>query len=780
MKSVYIICSCLLLASTGALAQCPSSINLQGEFAPRQSHGMLLNLSRTPQGLRPIQAESAAPDAWTTLSVGSRRRQVESQVQTGPEQVLYALKGGSDGQYSCAGLIFDSLGNLYGTTISGGNGTTCLSRCGTVFELAPNGSGGWTETVLYSFQGGSDGAYPSSGLIFDQSGNLYGTAYGGGGSGQCYAGCGTVFELRRNGSGGWKETILYSFQGGNDGANPSSGLIFDRTGNLYGTTEWSVFELSPSGSGGWTETTLLDFGGSAFPSGLIFDQSGNLYGTTYVGGSGNCHLDVSPHETYGGCGTAFELSPNGSGGWTDTVLYNFLGLFSTQGGNDGAYPSAGLTFDKTGNLYGTTVEGGIAGCAGNVGCGTVFELSPSGSGGWTETVLHRFQGIAKDGAYPYSGLIFDQSGSLYGTAYYGGSGLYGWDGTVFELSPNGSGGWVDTTLYSFQAGNDGSNPASGLVIDQSGSLYGTTVAGGGTGCGGGGCGVVYEVFKVPSGTFSPTNITFGNQAPGASSSPQVVTLTNSGRLPLTISSIGITGTNSGDFAQTNNCPSSLAQSSSCNISVTFTPTAGGNRQAELQVADNAPGSPQGAALSGTGEDFSLSVTSQTSLTVTAGQAANYTIAVSPISGFAQKVALNCSGAPPESTCSISPSSVTLDGTHSPSANVAVVTSGASAGLVHPAGFTTSSRFALWLAFSGLPGLLLLGGGVRKRYSRALCWLLPACVLLLVITWSGCGGGSSGSSGGGTPPGTYTLAVTGTYTAGSVNLVNSTKLTLVVQ
>jgi uncharacterized repeat protein (TIGR03803 family) len=803
-------------------------------------------------------------------------------VQNGPEQVLYAFQGGNDGEYPSSGLIFDSSGNLYGTAAYGGGGACTdpggYAGCGTVFELSPNGNGGWTETVLYSFKGGG-GEKPTSGVIFDQAGNLYGTTLAGGTDGE-----GTVFELSPNGNGGWTETVLYSFQGGSDGYYPE-GVIFDGKGNLYGITVYggihdcykffgtcgTVFELSPNGSGGWIKTTIYEFmanngdDGYAPNAGLIFDHFGNLYGTTNLGGQ------------VGG-GIVFELSPNGSGGWSETILYDFLG------GSDGSAPGAGVIFDQSGNLYGTTIWEGARCNFGN-GCGTVFELSPNGSGGWTKTILYSFLGY-NDGWWPTAVLTFDSSGNLYSTTLYGGGDGCGNNGcgTVFELSPNGSGGWTESILYGFQGGSDGGSPSYGLILDQAGHLYGTAPEGGPC------CGVVFEVTKEAFGTFSPANLNFGNQTVGIASSPQVVTLTDSGGLPLTITSIDVTGVNSGDFDQTNNCPASLAAHSSCTINVTFTPTAAGNRSAAvavtdnapsspqslplsgvgvlpavtfspaslnfsnqtvgtksspqvttvtntgagtlnitsigitgtnssefaetnncpsslspsdsckisvtfaptalgsaaalLSVADNAPGSPQGASLTGTADvgDFSLSVTSQTSVTVTPGQAANYGIAVSPVDGFAQKVSLSCSGAPAQSTCTISPSSVTLNGTDSAPANVAVVTSGSSASVLRPAGFpSASTRYALWLAFSGLPGVMLLGSGFRKRHSRVLYGLLLLCVLLLVLTWSGCGGGSgSGAGTVGTPLGTYTLTVTGTYTAGPANLVHSTKLTLVVQ
>jgi uncharacterized repeat protein (TIGR03803 family) len=286
------------------------------------------------------------------------RRHLKPPGQTGPEQVLYAFQGGNDGSSPSSGLILDSSGNLYGTTENGGGGTDCSGNyagCGTVFELSPNGSGGWTETILYSFQGGSDGALPTSGLVFDQAGNLYGTTRFGGGT------FGTVFELSPKGSGGWTETILYTFTNNSDGA---------------------------------------------YPQGLIFDQKGNLYGTT-VGGGGLCGGGFNP------CGTVFELSPNGSGGWTETSLYVFQV-------SDGIWnPNPGLVFDQAGNLFGTTPASGENGCVEGYGCGAVFELSPNGSGGWKETLLFSFQG-GSDGVGPNPGLMFDQAGNLYGTAQAGG------------------------------------------------------------------------------------------------------------------------------------------------------------------------------------------------------------------------------------------------------------------------------------------------------------------------------------------------------------------------
>src|ERR1700690_2745696 len=279
-----------------------------------------------------------------------------------------------------------------------------------------------------------------------------------------------------------QETVLHSFNhNGTDGQRPAAGLIFDAAKiNLYGTTNsggtygyGTVFELTPQSGGGWTERVLYSFclqanctDGAAPYAGLKFDAAGNLYGTTTAGG------------TYG-YGTVFELTPAMGGSWTEQVLYSFC---SRTNCTDGAAPYAGLIFDAAGNLYGTTIAGGIyntnSSCTG--GCGTVFEMTPAG-GGWTETVLYSFcpAMYCFDGAQPYAGLIFNAAGNLlYGTTYAGGTGGNG--GTVFELTPAVGGGWTEAVLYSFCPENfceyrfDGFNPYAGLVIDAADDLYGTT------------------------------------------------------------------------------------------------------------------------------------------------------------------------------------------------------------------------------------------------------------------------------------------------------------------
>ncbi|HEY5047971.1 MAG TPA: choice-of-anchor tandem repeat GloVer-containing protein [Rhizomicrobium sp.] len=352
---------------------------------------------------------------------------------TGTESVLHAFTGLPDGSGPAGGLIADSAGNFYGTTANGGIGeeSFCKTGCGTVFRLTPGGK----EKVLYAFTAGTDGYGPVGGVIVDSAGNLYGTTIDGGSNEHCGSdsfGCGTVFKLTAGGT----ESLLHVFMGGSqsDGAFPAGRLISDSSGNLYGTTgaggstdscgtAWegcgTVFKLTPDG----TETLLHAFAGGsdgAYPAGaLIEDGSGNLYGTTVAGGSSdNCG------EGAHGCGTVFKISSNG----TETILHAFAG------GSDGAYPLGALFTDSAGNLYGETGAGGSTKtCKLGLlpkasGCGTVFEISSTG----TETVLHVFKGSkASDGAYPGAGLIADSAGNLYGSTAGGGvAGCAGGIGTV--------------------------------------------------------------------------------------------------------------------------------------------------------------------------------------------------------------------------------------------------------------------------------------------------------------------------------------------------------------
>ncbi len=313
---------------------------------------------------------------------------------------LYTFTGGADGGYPGADLVQDKHGNLYGTTQAGGvTSSRYSSGAGVVFKIDTGGH----ESVLYSFTGGADGAYPVAGLVRDKHGNLYGTTeYGGDLNSNDGIGSGVVFEVDTGGH----ESVLHTFTDGADGGIPHAGLVRDKHGNLYGTAEEGggssgggvVFKLSSAGHYS-VVYSFTDGDGIVPVAGLILDKQGNIYGTTQVGGNPS------------GYGTAFKVDPSGH----EIILHTFTG------GSDGAFLFAGLVRDKQGNLYGTTYAGG------NPGDGVVFKLDPSGN----ETILHTFTGGA-DGASPIAGLVKDKHGNLYGTTVDGGaSGA----GVVFKLTP---------------------------------------------------------------------------------------------------------------------------------------------------------------------------------------------------------------------------------------------------------------------------------------------------------------------------------------------------------
>jgi uncharacterized repeat protein (TIGR03803 family) len=408
------------------------------------------------------------------------------------EAVLHGFAGGADGVSPEAGLIADASGNLYGTTDTGGT-----SNAGTVFRLAPPAvaGGAWTNTVLYSFQGGADGDFSQAPLLPGGGGILYGTTEQGGASG-----FGTVFALTPPAVGGtaWGKTILFAFTGGADGGYPytGAGLIIDTKGDLYGTTlrggsksDGTAFMLAPPAVAGmpWTETVLHSFTGGKdgyFPkAGLLAGAGGVLYGTT-AGGGASFHCS-------GGCGTLFLLTPPlpGATKWTKTTLHSF------GSGKDGSDPQSVLIADANGALYGTTYAGGGASAC-SFGCGTVFRLAPPVAAGakWTATTLHAFQS-GTDTEFPEAGLVADPGGALYGTAF----GAYpNRLGAAFKLAPPvvaGATRWTETILHGFTGNPDGSNPAGGLLAGAGGVFYGTTEDGGGAGSGicGRGCGSVFQI-----------------------------------------------------------------------------------------------------------------------------------------------------------------------------------------------------------------------------------------------------------------------------------------------
>jgi uncharacterized repeat protein (TIGR03803 family) len=416
----------------------------------------------------------------------------------GTGKTIHTFSELSRGANPDASLIADSSGNLYGTTYSGG-----AYNHGEVFELSLNADGTFTQTTLYSFAGAPDGANPAANLTFDPSGNLYGTTASGGTgqASQCPPGCGTVFKLGPKSGGGWSESVLYSFTG-SGGSEPFTGVVLDPQGNLYGAAPYTgyyngwgmIFELSPTGPT-WTETTLYTFSGGtdggAPASTPILDSAGNLYGSVgYVSGNST--------------GLVYELSP-GANGWTEKVLYRF------SGGNDGGEPSSMLLMDSNGNLYGTTALGG---CQGQ---GTIFEMSPSAGGSWTERALYCFKYNTGDGADPSGTIAFDAAGNLYGTTQDGGAYFYG---TAYQLRRDGSGEWSEHVITSFSDGVDGAYPESGVYVDASGNVYAATPIGASPACKftgwyDPGCGAVVKLSPRSGGPWQSTVISQFGSTDGA-------------------------------------------------------------------------------------------------------------------------------------------------------------------------------------------------------------------------------------------------------------------------
>jgi len=411
------------------------------------------------------------------------------------ETVLYTFTGGNDGGIGGNNLVADWQGNLYGTVNVGGNKSTkCepwtgFTGCGVVFKLTRDRHGSWSETVLHVFTAGEDGGVPNGGLILDYAGNLYGTALFGGNDkpANCQAGgsyppgCGVVFKLTPTEHGPWNETVLYTFTGGADGNEPGSSLTFDSQGNLYGTTS--------------------------------------------IGGNLSC-------GSYG-CGVVFKLTPTAEGPWTESVLYTF------NNGADGGFPiENGVTFDAQGNLYGTAFYGGdlSVSCIGNPGCGVVYQLAPTPSGPWTETVLHAFTG-GTDGAMPSFGVTLDFFGHVYGSTFYGGDtsgsnclGGFGFGapsgcGVVYELTQT-QGVWNETPLYTFTGGSDGLGGSGPLLLDWAGNLYGMADFGGDLaaqnadcylGTQQAGCGVVFKLTPAEQAPWTESVLyTFTGGTDGAS------------------------------------------------------------------------------------------------------------------------------------------------------------------------------------------------------------------------------------------------------------------------
>ena len=390
-------------------------------------------------------------------------------------QLLHTFEG-PDG-IGPGALAIDGAGKLYGSAVRGGIhncSSPGQSGCGTIFELSPENSQ-WVFESLYQFKSNTDGWSPNAPLTLGAAGSVYGTTLDGGVEG----GGGSVFRLWPSCKDPgcqqitWNKTLLYRF-GQCDGAGTNGGLVFDNTGNLYGTTiemcghTGQAYELSPAQKldGTWNKKTLHVFYGPPFdgrwPVGpMVFDQAGNLYGTTLGGGSGDL-------------GTVYRLTRAGNV-WTECVLYNFAG------GSDGRKPMGNLIY-ASGNLLGVT--------NGDWQPSSVFALPPSDCGNGIVTPLLNF--LPGEGAHLTSGLVADSAGNLYGAAPLGGANGFG---SVYKLT-FASNGWSYSSMYDFTGGADGSNPQGPLVLDSQGNIYGSAAAGGDSNCNSGmGCGTVWMIAR---------------------------------------------------------------------------------------------------------------------------------------------------------------------------------------------------------------------------------------------------------------------------------------------
>jgi uncharacterized repeat protein (TIGR03803 family) len=414
----------------------------------------------------------AGPSWVRTPPAGPYQPSIRASSDQAPETILYTFKGISTGIFPSGGLTEDAGGSLFGTTQIGGLvfPTGWTSGGGTVFKVTRKGST-YTQSVIHKFGASlsNDGAYPNSGngLAVDSTGALYGTTADGGafGAEACGggAGCGIVYKLEAT-AHGYREAILHTFLGMSDGSYPATNPILDQSGALYGTTTsggsslccfgGGVYKLTPTKSG-YSFRVLYTFGTSsvgkndgaeAWGALLRDEKSGDLYGTTLLGG-------INQN------GIVFKLSPTASG-YRYTIIHMFAGL-------DGAHPYGSLIMDSAGALYGTTYAGGTYNYASGGGCGTVYKLTPA-STGYVESVLHDFS--VTDGCYPLSQLVADRSGNLYSMASAGGQ--FG-GGTVFKLAPTSS-GYSLVTLHAFNPTVDGEQlfPTGLLLVGD--DLFGET------------------------------------------------------------------------------------------------------------------------------------------------------------------------------------------------------------------------------------------------------------------------------------------------------------------
>jgi hypothetical protein len=697
----------------------------------------------------------------------------------GSALVYSTFLGGSNTDVGL-GIAVDSSGNAY---VTGSTASADFPVTSSAFQTTPGGifvtklNPSGSALVYSTYLGANSNTDTGQGIAVDGSGNAYIT--GGAGSGfpttsgafqttcgggvYCYYGDAFVTKFNASGS-----ALVYSTYLGGSFADIGHGIAVDSSGDAYvtGRTGSHDFPVTP----GAFQTTCDDgnncvadgdafvtefnasgsalvystfLGGNSYDSGggIAVDSSGNAY-VTGATSSGDFPVTAGAFQTTCGnpnCGISDDafvtkFNPTGSA----LVYSSYLGGSNADTGQGIAVDSAGnayvtgqtfsTNFPTTPGAFQTTCGGGSTDCS-SFGDTFVTEFNPTGS------ALHYSTYLGGSGPDGGSGIAMDSAEDAYVTGY--------------TRSPD-----FPVTPGAFQTSDSG---------------HGTDVF----------------VAKFSSVGLSPSSLNFGSPLK-TTSSPQVSTLTNTANATLTINSIAVIGANSSDFSEKNNCPASVPVGSSCQFTVTFTPSGIGNASASISITDNALNSPQALMLAGVGTDFTVTPTSQTSVTVAPGQAANYAVSVGPVDGFNQAVALACSGAPPQSTCTITPSSVTLDGVHAASANIAVVTAGSSAALNPPLGGSSTKLAVLLAMLGGVLGFLAMpgrGNAQRKRRTQFLGGPFMLCLVSVVLLIPACGGGSGGggsNGSGGTPSGTYALTVTGTFSSGSARLTHNTSFTLVVQ
>jgi len=649
---------------------------------------------------------------------------------------------------------------------------------------------GQTFTVLHTFGAGAEDIRgPLHGVQMDAAGNLYGVATTTNGDEQCLGQCGnTIYKLDTQGN-----LTVYTL---GPGEYPISALLLDAAGNIYGaalgggaSNHGVVFRIDADGM----ETVLHSFGGppdgSAPVGALMQDAAGNLYGTTYVGG------DTGPACYHDGCGIVYKLDPNG----VETVLYSF------HGSPDGHYPNTRLVMDAAGNVYGTTLSGGIFSgdvCgAVNFGCGTVFKIDPSGN----ETVLHSFSG-PPDGIWPQGALLLGANGNLYGTTEFGGNAdiyceyvFYAGCGTVYTIDSTGS----ESVLYRFTGQADGGMPTSSLVLDAANNLFGTATLGGFfpnpyIGECPFGCGVVFELDSlgnqvllhtftgIPDGELidaDPIRDSSGNfygtaQFGGNHVSGTVFKIDPFGP-PSFVLSIGF-GNDGIGVSDITSSPSGIACPTECTTffvggtPVTLTATAdtgygfggwsgGCSGIGPCQLTISSDTSVTATFLA----DFGLSVSALSPATVNPGGTSTSTVNVTSVCCFTSSANLTCSVLPSPAlapTCSISPGTITADSAAALTVNTTAATAYVSArdNVFVPA-------YAMgFLLFASIASPIWPGSARRRR--RALALLVLGGVLVFGLTFNiACGGDSPPAMDNSrTPAGTYTIVITGTDTSGSLS------------